>query len=171
MATKMSFAEQIKHPNWQRKRLEVLSDAGFECENCGAKDVTLNVHHKQYVKGRMYWQYERHELECLCEICHKAHHLAQDGLRQLLAEVDTHQAFALIAGFHHASDWIDRDNARRSRDIDALTYAAGLVAWITADLEIDEMLKVAEFAASLHRPNAEAGFVLQDAGSIFGKAD
>ncbi|RUR69052.1 hypothetical protein EJP67_18500 [Variovorax guangxiensis] len=168
--TKMTFAEQIKHPNWQRKRLSVLEDANWECENCGATDVTLNVHHKQYVKGRMYWEYERHELECLCEDCHKAHHDAQDGLKQLLAEVDINASFALIAGFHHHSDWVDRKNIERGRDCDALAYAAGFIAWMAHGLEIDEMHKVGEFIASMCRETSETTLVFRGASRVFGKA-
>lgn len=167
--TKLTYAEQIKSPNWQRKRLEVLESANWECESCGAKDITLNVHHKQYVKGRLYWEYERHELECLCEECHKAHHQAQDGLRQLLAEVDTHQSFGLVAGFHHHSDWIDRENAGQARDVDALAYAAGLIAWMAHQLDIDEMYKVGEFIASTRRETSEVRLVFQNAAHIFGR--
>lgn len=166
---KLSYSEQIRHPQWQRKRLEILSAAGWECENCGANDVTLNVHHKQYVKGRMYWEYERHELECLCEDCHKAHHQAQDGLRELLAEVDTGQAFALLAGFHHHSDWVDRANVRQGREADALAYAAGFVGWMVAQMEIDQMHRVGEFVASMCNENAETRLVFQSAGHIFGR--
>lgn len=169
---KMTFAEQIKHPSWQKKRLEVLESAAWECENCGARDVTLNVHHKQYVKGRMHWEYERHELECLCETCHKAHHQSQDALRQLLAEVEIGQAFGLLAGFHHHSDWIDRDNALQGRDADALAYAAGLIGWMTYQLDIDQMHRVGEFIAStLCNEMSEARLVFAGAGRVFGKGE
>lgn len=167
---KPTFAEQIKHPNWQRKRLEVLKDADWQCEHCGATDVTLNVHHKQYVKGRMYWEYERHELECLCEVCHKNHHQMQDGIRCLLAEVDVGEAFALLAGFHHASDWVDRGNADQGREGDQLAYAAGLVAYLTHGLEIADMYRVAEFAASLANENAETRMVFRHSiEGVFGQ--
>ena len=83
MAT-MTFKEQYFSPNWQRKRLEVMQDANFSCENCGDTDTTLNVHHKRYVKGRMVWEYERSELQCLCEPCHRTHHDARASLDALL---------------------------------------------------------------------------------------
>lgn len=167
---KLTFSEQIKHPNWQKKRLEVMGAADFECENCGAKDVTLNVHHKQYIKGRMYWEYERHELECLCEDCHKHHHEAQDGFKTILASVNMSQAFGLLAGFHHHSDWVDRPTVYSGREADRMTYAAGLVAWLTEQLgDIDAMHKVAAYAVSLAREDSEAAYVFRDAGHIFGK--
>ncbi len=166
--TKLSFADQIKHPNWQRKRLEVLESAGWECENCGAEETTLNVHHKQYVKGRMYWEYERHELECLCEKCHKTHHEAQDGLKRLLAEINQHEAFGVIAGFHYASDWVDKANVHQARDGDALSFAAGFVAYLTHNLDIDDMRLVAAFAVSLSSARSESPMIFKSAGHLFG---
>lgn len=62
MNEKLSWSQQYKHPQWQRKRLEALEAAGWECENCGEKETTLNVHHKRYVKGRMIWEYDVSEL-------------------------------------------------------------------------------------------------------------
>lgn len=37
------FWEAYKDPRWQRKRLEVMQIARFECELCASKDKTLNV--------------------------------------------------------------------------------------------------------------------------------
>lgn len=76
--TKMSYSDQLKHPNWQRKRLEVLESAGWCCQRCRAGEVTLHVHHRAYVKGRMAWEYEGSELEALCKDCHEGEHADQE---------------------------------------------------------------------------------------------
>jgi len=70
----MTYAEQLKHPKWQKKRLEVMSEADFKCQKCKSGDNTLNVHHKKYIKGRKAWQYRIQDFECLCENCHKFTH-------------------------------------------------------------------------------------------------
>lgn len=103
MATKLPYGEQLKHPNWQRRRLEIMEAASFECENCGDKDTTLNVHHCRYVKGRMAWEYERSELQCLCETCHRTAHESREALDALLvhAGADIWPIVALVAG------WLD----------------------------------------------------------------
>jgi len=31
---KLSYAEQLKSPHWQRKRLEVFEEHGFVCQRC-----------------------------------------------------------------------------------------------------------------------------------------
>lgn len=85
MARATSYADQLKHPNWQRKRLEILQAANFGCEKCGATEKTLHVHHKKYVKGRKAWEYSRDELASLCEDCHEREHSMKDALDTLLA--------------------------------------------------------------------------------------
>jgi hypothetical protein len=82
---KLSYAEQLLHPNWQRKRLEVLGAADFKCAACGCGDKTLHVHHKRYVKGRMAWEYEADELRALCKDCHAKGHNNRESLDRLMA--------------------------------------------------------------------------------------
>jgi hypothetical protein len=67
----MSYADLLRDPQWQRKRLEVMQAAGFACAECGDTTTTLNVHHTYYAKGRKPWEYELDELRCLCEPCHE----------------------------------------------------------------------------------------------------
>lgn len=80
----LSYADQLKHPNWQRKRLEMLEAAKWECTKCGDKETTLHVHHRKYVKGRMAWEYEARELAVLCENCHEDEHHFQEDIEVLL---------------------------------------------------------------------------------------
>lgn len=101
---KMSYAEQLKHPNWQRKRLEMLDAAGWTCDRCDAADVTLHVHHKSYFKGRMAWEYSGEELQVLCEDCHSLEHKKRELLDRLLIPGDDgydriELAIGLLAGF------------------------------------------------------------------------
>lgn len=64
------FFEAYKDPRWQRKRLEIMNRAGFECERCGESQKTLNVHHGCYFKDRKPWDYPDALLHCWCEVCH-----------------------------------------------------------------------------------------------------
>ncbi len=75
----MSYAELLRDPRWQRKRLEVMERDEFQCQECGSGTRTLNVHHTYYAKGRKPWEYEADALRTLCEECHKR-------LTDLLAE-------------------------------------------------------------------------------------
>lgn len=71
MATKPTYYELLRHPNWQAMRLKIMSRAEFKCERCGDKDTTLNVHHSFYEKGLKPWEYPERSLHCLCEPCHE----------------------------------------------------------------------------------------------------
>lgn len=99
---RLSYSEQLKHPNWQRKRLEVLNAHNFSCVECGCRDCTLHVHHKQYLKGRMAWEYELDNFETLCEECHKEAHERKDLLDRVVSRLPSSiqdDLVSLIIGF------------------------------------------------------------------------
>jgi len=70
----MTYSEKLKHPKWQKKRLEVLQKDNFTCQFCGEKEKTLHVHHYIYRKGMQPWDYELCDLGTLCKDCHKINH-------------------------------------------------------------------------------------------------
>lgn len=65
-----SYSELLKHPEWQKKRLEILQEHNFTCEMCFCDDKTLHVHHIQYKKGKKPWEYEKQNFMVLCEEFH-----------------------------------------------------------------------------------------------------
>jgi 5-methylcytosine-specific restriction endonuclease McrA len=68
-----TYAELLKDPRWQRKRLEILNRDEWMCM-CGDTTTTLHVHHRYYVKGRDPWEYPDFCYVTLCETCHGALH-------------------------------------------------------------------------------------------------
>jgi 5-methylcytosine-specific restriction endonuclease McrA len=86
----MAYADLLKDPRWQKKRLEIMERAGWKCELCGNRTLTLHVHHTRYDRRRKPWQYENRELLCICEVCHgKLHGLYE---RPVPEENPTEQA-------------------------------------------------------------------------------
>ncbi len=75
---KSYYAAKYKHPNWQKKRLEILSRDNFKCLGCDDGNKTLNVHHRIYITGREPWDYHESLLATLCEDCHKDIHEGED---------------------------------------------------------------------------------------------
>jgi 5-methylcytosine-specific restriction endonuclease McrA len=67
----MTYAEKLKDPRWQKKRLEVLNRDGFACTECGNKTETLHVHHLYYITNRDPWDYPNWALRTLCSECHE----------------------------------------------------------------------------------------------------
>lgn len=96
---KMTYAQQLAHPLWQRRRLEMLSAAGWKCTCCGSSEKTLHVHHKQYFKGRMAWEYVDAELQVLCDECHEKSHVLDTRIKTVLARVPQEEALALLVGY------------------------------------------------------------------------
>lgn len=66
----MTYAEQLKSPKWQKKRLEILERDKFTCLACGDTEKQLHVHHGIYIKNKMAWEYENITLHTLCNSCH-----------------------------------------------------------------------------------------------------
>lgn len=69
---KSEYAEKLKSPKWQRRRLEIMERDNFTCQICGNKDATLNVHHLYYNDEP--WDAEDDCLITLCEECHEHEH-------------------------------------------------------------------------------------------------
>jgi len=78
----MKYAEQLKDPRWQRKRLEVLQAKQFKCESCENETETLHVHHRYYVSHRMPWEYPDFCYQVLCASCHEQEKLNIEENRQ-----------------------------------------------------------------------------------------
>jgi peptidoglycan hydrolase CwlO-like protein len=65
-----TYAEKLKDPRWQRKRLEIMARDSFACQVCQDETTTLHVHHIRYIKGREPWDYKDFYFVTLCETCH-----------------------------------------------------------------------------------------------------
>ena len=88
MAAK-TYAEKLRDPRWQRRRLEILNRTDFRCEVCASAEKTLNVHHKLYRKGAMPWEYSDRELAALCEDCHEVDHALRSRLDAAVASLSS----------------------------------------------------------------------------------
>ena len=70
----MAYKDDLKDGRWQKKRLEIMQRDEFKCTHCGDSTKTLNVHHKEYIKGKKPWDYDNSNFLCLCETCHENIH-------------------------------------------------------------------------------------------------
>lgn len=65
-----NYAEKLKSPKWQKKRLEILQRDKFECQSCFDTEKSLQIHHFYYDNCDP-WEYDNSCLITLCEDCHK----------------------------------------------------------------------------------------------------
>lgn len=89
-------------PSWKQFRADVIKLDGGACCRCGASKgsgAILQVHHKEYVSGRLPWEYPFEACETLCKGCHAIEHgiippnfgwdfLGHDDLGDLIGECD-----------------------------------------------------------------------------------
>lgn len=115
----MKYHEQIKHPMWQKKRLEVLETAGFKCLCCGAVDEELHVHHPHYKRGAMIWEYENYELQVLCHKCHKDEHALDELIKSQIAYLPRSVKVKVLG-------YVDASNGAEPR-IDSKEYRKGYI--------------------------------------------
>lgn len=80
MKKKETYAELLRKPEWQKKRLEIMHRDNFTCQYCGSKENELQVHHRVYRKGAKPWEYDDFELITLCKNCHSLETLSKEVL-------------------------------------------------------------------------------------------
>lgn len=68
--SKVEYAERLRDPRWQKKRLDILSRDDWKCQHCLSGDKPLHVHHIKY-SGEP-WETPDELLLSLCEPCHDA---------------------------------------------------------------------------------------------------
>lgn len=66
-----NYSELLRNPLWQKKRLEIMNRDNFTCQFCGRQDITLQVHHRRYIRGLKPWEYSNEDYVTLCEGCHR----------------------------------------------------------------------------------------------------
>lgn len=74
----MTYAEKLQDPRWQKRRLDVMQRADFQCEFCRNREMTLHVHHLKYTGEP--WEAPDEDLECLCKIHHDAREKSRGNL-------------------------------------------------------------------------------------------
>jgi hypothetical protein len=67
----MKYAEKLKDPRWQQKRLRIFNRDGFQCKACQDTKKTLHVHHLSYSHSRDPWDTPDELLITLCFECHE----------------------------------------------------------------------------------------------------
>jgi 5-methylcytosine-specific restriction endonuclease McrA len=73
----MPFEEYRMTPEWQCKRTQALSRAGYRCQLCGCRATRLDVHHNSYER---YGDESIYDLVVLCDVCHgRVHGRLQDA--------------------------------------------------------------------------------------------
>jgi len=68
MLNNINYSEKLRHPKWQKKRLEILQRDNFICTKCGDNETELHIHHLKY-NGEPY-DVPNENLITVCKYCH-----------------------------------------------------------------------------------------------------
>lgn len=118
-----TYAEKLRDPRWQKKRLEVFNHFKWKCEICHDSENELHAHHIAYKKNANPWSYNPWELACLCSNCHKLIHerkkanetSAWDELTcriqrfEIDVDIDSQENFEYREYFWHTSNAYNRN--------------------------------------------------------------
>ena len=70
-------AKYREEPEWQVRRVQALTRAGYKCQTCSRRDTTLDVHHNSYEN---YGDERPQDLVVLCRSCHQnVHGVVEDA--------------------------------------------------------------------------------------------
>jgi hypothetical protein len=82
----MTYAEKLKDPRWQQKRLRIFERDEWKCRDCGSDSETLTVHHCHYSRGGP-WETPDEYLLTLCEGCHEHRQVCEDKIKRCLGHL------------------------------------------------------------------------------------
>lgn len=74
--TRVKTSDYRDRWEWRYFRRRIFRDRGAQCENCGKRDRTIDVHHRVYYHDRYPWAYRPDEVLLLCRECHEQWHSA-----------------------------------------------------------------------------------------------
>lgn len=92
------YAQKLRDPRWQRRRLEIMGRDKFACRMCGDGKSTLNVHHIFYTRGADPWDYPDTALVTTCDACHEELHMADFGPRIVEALIAGGAGMSALSG-------------------------------------------------------------------------
>lgn len=92
----MTYAEKLKHPQWQRKRLEIMQRDNFACLHCGGTETEFHIHHLEYHKDP--WSVPSESLITLCKPCHDLVEEIKKRVSMLMRDIEAAYCFRQICG-------------------------------------------------------------------------
>jgi hypothetical protein len=65
-----AYAEKLRDPRWQRRRLEIFQRDNWKCQLCSRTDLELHLHH-MYRTTEDPWDEPDLHLLTVCQLCHE----------------------------------------------------------------------------------------------------
>lgn len=82
----MTYKEKLRHPRWQKRRLDILARDKFKCRFCGDTETELHIHHAFYFDKENPEDYSDDMLFTLCKNCHLDEENLKDEDKMIYAQ-------------------------------------------------------------------------------------
>ncbi len=145
----MTYAQKLRSPLWQKKRLKILERDKWSCCSCRTTTKNLQVHHLYYAKKEP-WQYPDEAYQTLCEDCHEVRQeLANpiiDEIKVLVGKIPICKIESLL---YRAKDFLESEilaNQTKPKEIDyrkPISRASSKEAWDAIRAGDEDALKMA----------------------------
>ena len=123
------YAQKLKDPRWQKKRLKILERDEWTCQRCYDNESSLAVHHRIYIQEKEPWDYPDELLITLCENCHEEE-------RILMAEIESDIINILKSKFL-ANDIQDIATGFLLMELPQVhEVSASIIRWILSDQDL-----------------------------------
>jgi len=76
---------RLKHPEWQRKRLEIFNRDGFKCIICNSDEKEPHIHHFKYSPNTDPWDYDDSNFITYCHQCHEIEENCKNDFNKLIS--------------------------------------------------------------------------------------
>ncbi len=140
----MTYADKLKSPKWQKKRLEILERDEWECLCCGSNEKTLHVHHRYYEKDKEPWDYPDESLYCFCDDCHNEYTIKKKEINRLIKSIspfDYSRLIGYLTTMHVSSEYYMSDENIVLQATDS-EFIIGMSDFLTyTETEIYDMIK------------------------------
>jgi DNA-directed RNA polymerase subunit RPC12/RpoP len=109
------YANLLTDPRWHQLRKERLKIDKYRCQICGRgnPDVSLAVHHLEYVTGWMPWDYPLSMLQTLCFAHHEQVHVGQKPVYAECHRCKKRVLDAEVAGRDEKHEWVCEECAMK----------------------------------------------------------
>ncbi len=130
----MTYAEKLKDPRWQKKRLEILQRDEWHCKCCGDNKETLHIHHLHYT-GKNPWDIPNEFLMTLCATCHERETKDRKEAEENLLEQLRYKGF-LCDSLEIIAEGINKFNPV---DMHAFTTDAEVISYALSEIKFAEL--------------------------------
>ncbi|MGN6438511.1 MAG: HNH endonuclease [Agriterribacter sp.] len=72
------YPDRLNTPQWQKRRLEIITRDNCTCRYCSDQSTKLDIHHKYYITGKEPYEYPDEALVSACKPCHECITILQE---------------------------------------------------------------------------------------------